>query len=111
MARPENHSRLIQVLTFLDTLTGEFGDTLHMILLEKLLLLSSGKGDAKQKLRIGHAFEENPKLPRIEVRSGTPVTTRVSAFRSAPKIWRTPQAYSNPKSRNFVFLKMCVATC
>jgi len=112
MARPEMPNRLIQVLTFLDTLTGEFGDTLTMIFLEKLLLLSSGRGDAKQKLRIGPAFEENPKLPRNDVRSGTPETSGVSVFLGgALKIARSPQNYSNPKSRQFAFLGMCAATC
>jgi hypothetical protein len=81
-----------------------------MIFLEKLLLLSSGKGDAKQKLRIGHAFEENPKLPRNAVRSGTSVTSRVSALRcDALKVGPSPQNYSNPRSRRFVFPEMCVA--
>ena len=112
MARPEMPNRLIQVLTFLDTLTGEFGDTLTMIFLEKLLLLSSGRGDAKQKVRIGPAFEENPKLPRNDVRSGTPETSGVSVFLGgALKIARSPQNYSNPKSRQFAFLGMCAATC
>jgi hypothetical protein len=83
-----------------------------MIFLEKSLLLSSGKGDAKQKLRIGHAFEENPKLPRNEVRSGTPVVLGVPALRGgAPKLGRRPQNYSNPRSRHFVFLEMRFATC
>jgi len=80
MARPEMHKRLIQLLTFLDTLAVKFGDTLHMIFSEKLL--SSRKGDAKQRLRIGRGFEENPKLLRNAVRSGSPVTSGASAPRS-----------------------------
>jgi hypothetical protein len=80
-----------------------------MVFLEKLILLSSGKGDAKQKLRIGHAFEENPKLPRNEVRSGPPDTSGVSIFRGGPpKAGRSPQNYSHPNSRHFVFSKMDV---
>jgi len=111
MALPETPNRLIQVLTFLDTLRGEFGDTLNMIFLEKLLLPSSGKGDAKQKLRIGPAFEENPKLPRNEVRSGTPVASRYFAFRGgALKMGRSPENYFNTQSRHFVFFKKGVAT-
>src|SRR6202790_4862333 len=110
MAQPKFHNRLIQLLTFLDTLTRKFGDTLNMIFSEKLLLLSPGRGDAKQKLRIGHAFEESPKLPRNEVRSGTPVTSGVSSLRcGALKIGASPQNYSHPKSRRLIFSKMGVA--
>jgi hypothetical protein len=110
MAHHEMNNRRIQVLTFLDTLTGEIGDTLSMIFSEKLFLLSPGRGDAKHKLRIGAAFEENPKHPRNEVRSGTPVTSGVFCLGGdALNIGRSPQNYSNSKSRRFILSKTGVA--
>ena len=106
MARPEIYKHLIQLLTFLDTLTGKVGDTLNMIFTEKWLLLSSRKGDAKQKLRIGRAFEENPKLPRTALRSGSPEIFWLPALRGcAPKPGRSPQ---NSQSCRFAFSRIGV---
>jgi hypothetical protein len=102
MNRPQMQNRLIQLLTFLDTLTGKVRDTLNMIFSENWLFLSSRKGGAKQKLRIGRSFEENPKLPRTGLRSGSPESLPLPALRGrAPEPERTPQNYSNSQSSRF----------
>jgi hypothetical protein len=107
MARLDMHKRLIQLLTFLDTLAGKFGDTLNLIFSEKSLSLSSRKGDTKQRLRIGRAFEENPKLPRNQVRSGSPVVSRVSALRRSPRLVFLKMPAGVWSSSKVVFLLLC----